>query len=58
MSDGIPRPMLQVRNAYVNFGALHALIGVSLEIYPGEILAIIGPNGAGKTTLINVMSEV
>ena len=58
MPDGIQRPMLKVSNAYVNFGALHALIGVNLEIYPGEILAIIGPNGAGKTTLINVMSGV
>ena len=50
------RPLLEVENVSVRFGALNALTGVSLEIAPGEIVAIIGPNGAGKTTLINVIS--
>ncbi|MBM4327290.1 MAG: ABC transporter ATP-binding protein [Deltaproteobacteria bacterium] len=58
MPDGVGRPLLKVNNVYVSFGALQALLGVSLEIYPGEIFAIIGPNGAGKTTLINVISGV
>jgi branched-chain amino acid transport system ATP-binding protein len=58
MPDGISRPLLKVNNVYVSFGALQALLGVDLEIYPGEIFAIIGPNGAGKTTLINVISGV
>jgi len=58
MPDGIGRPLLKVNNVYVCFGALQALLGVSLEINPGEIFAIIGPNGAGKTTLINVISGV
>ncbi|MEW6112705.1 MAG: ABC transporter ATP-binding protein [Thermodesulfobacteriota bacterium] len=58
MPDGIGRPLLKVNNVYVSFGALQALLGVSLEINPGEIFAIIGPNGAGKTTLINVISGV
>lgn len=58
MRRNVDQPLLQVSNVYVSFGALHALIGVSLEIYPSEILAIIGPNGAGKTTMINVISGV
>jgi branched-chain amino acid transport system ATP-binding protein len=49
-------PLLDVRGISVRFGALMALSGVSLEIQPGEIVAIIGPNGAGKTTLINCIS--
>jgi branched-chain amino acid transport system ATP-binding protein len=40
----------------VRFGALLALNRVSLDVHPGQILAIIGPNGAGKTTLLNVIS--
>jgi branched-chain amino acid transport system ATP-binding protein len=49
-------PLLRGEDITVTFGGLTALNHVSLEIYPGEIMAIIGPNGAGKTTLLNVIS--
>ena len=49
-------PLLRAENISISFGALMALDNVSLEIYPGEIMAIIGPNGAGKTTMLNIIN--
>ncbi len=51
-------PFLQVIDIKKSFGHVEALRGASLEVYPGEILAIVGDNGAGKTTLIKTLSGV
>ncbi|MET1043862.1 MAG: ATP-binding cassette domain-containing protein [Microbacteriaceae bacterium] len=42
---------LSVQNLSAGYGAVNVLSDVSLEIAPGEILAVLGSNGAGKTTL-------
>ena len=50
--------MLEIESLSVNYGTRPALREVSLEVKPGETLALIGPNGAGKTTLVRAASGV
>jgi len=38
-----------------NFGRVHAVNGVDLQIASGEIVAMLGPNGAGKTSTIDII---
>src|SRR5829696_8680991 len=37
-------------------GRVHALRGVDLSIFRGEMVAVVGPSGCGKTTLLNCLS--
>lgn len=53
------KPILSVKNLTVNYGAIQALKGADLDVYPGEIVAVIGANGAGKSTMMNaIMGDV
>ncbi|MDE0066796.1 MAG: ABC transporter ATP-binding protein [Acidimicrobiaceae bacterium] len=47
--------LLAVDSAEVSYGPIRALYGVTLNVEPGEIVAIVGPNGAGKSTLLNAI---
>ena len=48
--------MLEVRNLTVNYGAIAALHGISLNVKQGDIVTLIGGNGAGKTTTLKAIS--
>ena len=48
-------PLLSVSDLAVSYGAVPAVKGVSLEIFPGEVRVILGANGAGKTTIIKTL---
>ena len=48
--------MLKIHNLVVNYGAINALRGISLDVREGEVVTIIGGNGAGKSTLMKAVS--
>ena len=51
-------PILSIRHMVKRFGGLTAVNDVSLDIHPGEVVALLGDNGAGKSTLIKCVSGV
>jgi rhamnose transport system ATP-binding protein len=51
-------PVLMLRHAAKSFGAVHALLDGSIELYPGEAHALVGENGAGKSTLVKILAGV
>lgn len=49
-------PLLVIDDLYVSYGAISAVKGISLCVYPGEIVTLIGGNGAGKSTTMRSIS--
>lgn len=49
-------PLVEMNNIRVAFGGVHAVDDVSVNLFPGEVVALVGGNGAGKTTLIKTLS--
>jgi branched-chain amino acid transport system ATP-binding protein len=51
-------PILELNNVSAGYGRIKALKGISLKVFPGEIVAMIGANGAGKSTTLMVVCGI
>lgn len=57
------RKILEIRNLTKGFGSrggyeTRVIKGISMDIFPGDFIAVMGPSGAGKTTLLNLLSTL
>jgi polar amino acid transport system ATP-binding protein len=51
-------PIIIIENVHKHFGHVHALRGVSLTIYPAEVVVVIGPSGSGKSTMLRCINHL
>src|SRR5206468_776771 len=49
-------PLAELRDIRKAFGGIHAVDGVSINLYAGEVVAVLGHNGAGKSTLMKMLA--
>ncbi len=56
--EAIVDPIIRIENIHKHFGHVHAIRGVSLDVYKGEVVLIIGPSGSGKSTLLRCINRL
>lgn len=62
MTEGEAKPLVTCRDVVKIYGRgnaeVHALRGVNLDVYGGELTMLVGPSGCGKTTLLSVVAGI
>jgi ABC-2 type transport system ATP-binding protein len=58
MSTQAAPPPLRIRGLVKDYGSVHAVRGIDLEIRAGEVFGFVGPNGAGKSTTIRCILDL
>jgi len=51
----MPEPILSLVDVHAGYDGVPVVFGVSLEVMPGELVAVVGANGAGKTTTLRTI---
>ena len=52
VENGQRRKILELEDVHTYYGSIHAIKGVTLDVYDGEVVTLIGANGAGKSTTL------
>lgn len=52
----IRTPVISMQNLTKFYGNFQVLHGITLDIYPGQVIGYIGPNGAGKSTTVRILA--
>ena len=55
---GANKDKVLIRDLNFYYGQTHALKGVNLNLYKGQVTAFIGPSGCGKSTLLRVLNRM
>ncbi|MFE1903110.1 amino acid ABC transporter ATP-binding protein [Streptomyces gardneri] len=49
---------VEIRSVHKNFGPLHVLRGIDLDVRAGEVTVVLGPSGSGKSTLLRTINHL